>query len=88
MSDAAPLAGLRNLRSLDLSGTQITDVAPLAALSGLQYLDLTRTPVSNLSALAHLSGCQIVTAPRAARYRRRASKACCTLSALAKSTPW
>jgi Leucine-rich repeat (LRR) protein len=49
------LARLRNLRSLDLSGTGINDVAPLAALTGLQYLDLGTTPIVDLAPLATLA---------------------------------
>jgi internalin A len=55
VTDATPLGGLNNLRSLDLSGTRVSDLAPLAALTGLQYLDLTNTPVTDLSPLAGLT---------------------------------
>jgi Leucine-rich repeat (LRR) protein len=47
---------LRNLRSLDLSGTRIGDAGPLAGLTGLRYLDLGTTPIADLAPLATLAG--------------------------------
>ncbi|HRK23786.1 MAG TPA: leucine-rich repeat domain-containing protein, partial [Beijerinckiaceae bacterium] len=38
ITDAAPLAGLTALTTLDLSNTQITDAAPLAGLPALQRI--------------------------------------------------
>ena len=38
LSDLSPLAGLANLRILDLSGTGVSDVSPLAGLANLEYL--------------------------------------------------
>ena len=70
----APLAGLTNLQSLDLNGTQVSDVAPLAGLTNLQSLDLRGTQVSDVAPLAGMIGTKIQwDAPaHAKRVRKRA----------------
>lgn len=54
LQDLAPLAGLRNLRYLFVSGTGVSDVSPLAGLRNLRYLDLSDTGVPDVSPLAGL----------------------------------
>lgn len=49
------LAFFPNLRSLDLSFTQIADVSTLSVLSNLQHLYLSNTQVTDISVLANLS---------------------------------
>ncbi len=48
-----PLAGLVNLRTLNLSHTAITDITPLRNLSELTELDLSYTKVQDISALKY-----------------------------------
>ncbi|MCG9895570.1 MAG: hypothetical protein MH204_08860, partial [Fimbriimonadaceae bacterium] len=61
VSDISPLAGLTDLRDLNLPGTKVSDVSALAGLTGLEELGLWDTQVADLSplkeltALAHLS---------------------------------
>ena len=55
LSDLSPLAGLAQLRRLDLVDTSVSDLSPLAGLTNLQYLRLLRTTVSDLSPLAGLT---------------------------------
>ena len=45
---------LRQVRKLDLTGTELGDLKPLTALAGLQSLDLGRTQITD-AGLAHLS---------------------------------
>jgi hypothetical protein len=42
------LAGLKQLRSLSLRGTQVSDlgVAPLRALTGLRFLNISQTKIT------------------------------------------
>jgi len=49
------LAGLVELRNLDLSRNRITDVAPLAGLVNLKVLKLSDNPIRNVTALIDLS---------------------------------
>ena len=53
--DVAPLANLTNLRSLDLSSTQVSDVTPLVNLTNLRSLDLSSTQVSDVTPLVNLT---------------------------------
>jgi len=62
--DLSPLAGLRGLERLDLSGTGVTDVSALSGLSGLQALNLSRTGVTDVSALSGLSGLEWLSLSR------------------------
>ena len=55
ISDVSPLAGLTQLRHLDLARTAVSDVSPLAGLTQLTYLDLALTAVSDVSPLAGLT---------------------------------
>ncbi len=54
--DRLPLTitSMRDLRTLDLSGTNVTDVSPIAQLPALDALNLSRTDVTDLSPLAKL----------------------------------
>jgi hypothetical protein len=49
------LAGLTNLRVLNLRGTRVTNLAPLAGLTNLESIDLVNTRVSDISPLAALT---------------------------------
>ena len=57
ITDFAPLAGLTNLQSLSLAGTQVV-AAPLAGLANLQTLDLSDTHVKDAAPLARLINLQ------------------------------
>ncbi len=48
-----PLDRLHNLKSLNLSGTNITDLTPLRNLSALETLDLSHTKIADLSPLKY-----------------------------------
>jgi len=48
------LAGLKELQSLDISGTQIGDLAPLAGLRELRSLNISETQIGDLAPLAGL----------------------------------
>lgn len=52
------IAGLTELQSLRLDGTQVTDIAPLADLIALQTLWLTGTQVADITPLAGLTALQ------------------------------
>ena len=51
VSDLSPLAGLTNLRKLDLSKHSIVDLTPLAGLTQLEELDLSLNLITDFSAL-------------------------------------
>ncbi len=55
ISDISPLAGLTNLKELDLGGNKISDISPLARLTNLQELDLDKNSISDISPLAGLT---------------------------------
>ncbi|ONI81390.1 hypothetical protein ALI144C_18780 [Actinosynnema sp. ALI-1.44] len=55
VSDPAPLADLKRLVSLNLSGTTVTRVDGLASLSKLVMLNVSRTALIDISALARLA---------------------------------
>lgn len=54
VNDLSPLAGLKNLKDLDVWGTQVSDLTPLAGLKNLEKLDISNTPVSDLTPLVGL----------------------------------
>ncbi len=51
-------ADLKMLKSLDLSGSDLTDLSPLASLTGLRVLNLSWTTATDLSPLASLTDLQ------------------------------
>lgn len=53
--DASPLAGLTNLRRLDLEDVKLTDISPLAGLTNLTHLDLNGNNITDISPLAGLT---------------------------------
>ncbi|HYH65902.1 MAG TPA: leucine-rich repeat domain-containing protein [Urbifossiella sp.] len=55
LADAAPLAALTNLTTLDLADTWVTDAAPLAALANLTDLNLSSTGVTDAAPLTALT---------------------------------
>ena len=56
ISDISPIAGLTNLKRLDLSRIDIlSDISPLATLSNLEWLSLRDNNNSDISALARLT---------------------------------
>ena len=55
ISDVSPLAGLTQLTSLNLNGTDIWDVSPLAGLTQLKVLSLFATDIWDVSPLAGLT---------------------------------
>ncbi|MDR2571360.1 MAG: protein kinase [Oscillospiraceae bacterium] len=67
LSDISPISELKELRNLDLSGTNISDLSPFGELSHLTYLVIGDafvndiTPISRLSNLTflRLSGCRV-----------------------------
>ncbi len=54
LKEIAPLARLKNLKSLHLDDTQVADLSPLAGLRKLEWLHLHDTQVVDLSPLAGL----------------------------------
>jgi Leucine-rich repeat (LRR) protein len=52
ITDIGPLAELRELSWLDLSGNAISDLSPLAGHTELEWIDLTRNAVEDLGPLA------------------------------------
>lgn len=46
ISDLSPLAGLKSLTSLDLSGSSVRDLSPLVELTNLTLINLRDTPLS------------------------------------------
>ncbi len=55
IEDISPLAGLKELLSLDLAANKIADISALKELKRLQYLNLNDNRVQKLDALAELS---------------------------------
>ncbi len=55
LSDLSPLAGLTNLKRLNVSGKSITDLSPIAELINIEDLVLFSTDVSDLSPLMDLT---------------------------------
>ncbi|SFU16241.1 internalin A [Pseudovibrio denitrificans] len=54
--DLTPLAGLKNLKVLTLTGNlTLSDISPLSGLTGLRQLHLRKTQVSDLSALRNMN---------------------------------
>ena len=60
INDLKPLAGLQNLKSLELSDISVgtLDVGPLAHLQNLESLYLSDTSISDVGPLAHLQNLQ------------------------------
>lgn len=56
IADLKPVAGLKNLSTLDLKKTKVKDLSPLAGLTALHYLFLDGTAVADLAPL--ISMCQ------------------------------
>ena len=56
ISDVSPLAGLTELKYLDLSGNSISDVSPIEVLPKLEMLDLSGNNISDISILSGLTG--------------------------------
>ena len=54
VSDLSPIAGLVNLKVLDLFGNNVSDLSPLAGLINLEWLTFERNNVSDLLPLAGL----------------------------------
>ena len=54
VSDLSPIAGLVNLKVLDLFGNNVSDLSPLVGLINLEWLTFERNNVSDLSPLAGL----------------------------------
>ncbi len=55
INDLAPVAGLTNLRNLDLDGTLVHDLRPIAGLANLESLKLWRTRVDDLAPIERLA---------------------------------
>ena len=55
LSDISPLAKLKKLEVLDLSGNAIEDISPLKDLSALRVLHLTSNPIRDGSPIAGMS---------------------------------
>ena len=64
----SPIAGLVNLKVLDLFGNNVSDLSPLAGLINLEWLTLERNNVSDLSPLAGLINLESLGFPLAATY--------------------
>lgn len=56
-----PLAGLENLRELDLSVTGVTDLGPLAQVHSLANLRINSAPVEDLSPLTGHPGLELIS---------------------------
>jgi Leucine-rich repeat (LRR) protein len=54
LANLAPLAGLRKLMGLQLTGNNITDISPLDSLTNLVGISLRATPIANISSLSNL----------------------------------
>ena len=60
LSDISPLAGLRKMYDLDLSGNEISDVSSLSTLVGLRTLKLEGNRISDVSPLANLKNLSVL----------------------------
>ena len=56
LPEVATLAGLTELRVLNLAGTGIADLAPLSGLTGLEVLDLSSNAITDVGPLSRLTG--------------------------------
>ncbi|MBD5088289.1 MAG: leucine-rich repeat domain-containing protein [Clostridiales bacterium] len=54
ISDINVVANMKNLKELNISGTQVTDISPLKGLSHLKMVWMYGTPIKNISVLAEL----------------------------------
>ena len=64
ISDISPLAGLVNLKKLELKHNNIADLSPLASLTELTSLDLYDNNISDLTALSELRNLVILRLPK------------------------
>jgi len=55
ISDISPLAGLSNLKILNMPSTQVTNIEPLANLENLERLDLSYNNITDISPLSNLN---------------------------------
>ncbi|MDR2167707.1 MAG: S-layer homology domain-containing protein [Clostridiales bacterium] len=55
ISDISPLAGLTNLQSLEIGGSQISDISPLDGLTNLNRLRLGGNQITDITPLAGLT---------------------------------
>jgi len=58
LKDLSPLKGFTNLKTLNVTGTQVQNLSPLKSLTSLKYLYLTETQVNELSMLEGLTNLQ------------------------------
>ena len=56
LPEVATLAGLTELRVLNLAGTGIADLTPLSGLTGLEVLDLSSNAITDVGPLSRLTG--------------------------------
>ena len=54
ISDLSPIAGLHNLRTLDIGDNSVSDLSPLAELTNLESINIGNNRISDLSPLAGL----------------------------------
>lgn len=54
ISDINVVANMKNLKELNISGTQVTDISPLKGLSHLKMVWMYGTPIKDISVLAEL----------------------------------
>lgn len=59
-SDLTIIASLPNLKSLTLSGCQLSSIQPLCAASGLTHLNLSNNTLKNITPLTYLSRLQVL----------------------------
>ncbi|MGH7108692.1 MAG: hypothetical protein ACREFT_19530, partial [Acetobacteraceae bacterium] len=57
----APLAHIKQLRSLDISGTRVTDLGPIANLEFMTHLNIAGTGITDLRPLRGLANLQSLT---------------------------
>ena len=60
ISDLSPLAGLINLKSIQIFVSSVSDLSPLAELIKLERMDFEHADISNLSPLVGLTGLKIL----------------------------
>ena len=60
ISDLSPLAGLINLKSIEMFDTSVSDLSPLAELIKLERMDFEHAYISDLSPLVGLTGLKVL----------------------------
>lgn len=60
ISDITPLAALKNLKVVDLSGTQVSDVTPLLDQTNLDWLNLSDTLLNEVTPLVGLTNLKVL----------------------------